>query len=65
MKRYQDAITDFQHAIELNKKDVESYQKRAESYRKLAELETNEQRKEEYLILAKADEDMAKELPES
>ena len=63
MLKYNEAVIDFNNAINLNDKYKESYEKRAKCYRKLAEQEQDEQQKADYLNKAKADEDKAKELP--
>ncbi len=55
IESYEAAIGDFSKALELDGKSIKALLKRAECYRQLAELEQNEQKKEEYLKKAEKD----------
>ena len=56
------ALSDYDKAIELNPDYDKAYYNRAVCYRKMAEEEKDEEKKKEYLALAKADEKKYKEL---
>lgn len=56
------ALSDCNKAIDLKPDDAEVYDSRAVCYRKMAEEEKNEEKKKEYIALAKADEKKYNEL---
>ena len=56
------ALSDYDKSIELNPDYAKAYNNRAVCYRKMAEEEKDEEKKKEYLALAKADEKKYKEL---
>ena len=56
------ALSDYDKAIELNPDYAKAYNNRAVCYRKMAEEEKDEEKKKEYLALAKADEKKYNEL---
>ena len=56
------SLSDCNRAISLNPDYAETYDSRAVCYRKMAEEEKDEEKKKEYLALAKADEKKYKEL---
>ena len=65
MLKYDEAIIDFNNAINLNSNVKDAYIKRADCYQKMAELEHDEEKKAEYINRAEADETRAKSMIEN
>ena len=64
MKDYNNAIVDYTKAIELKPDDADAYYNRGESYRSLETIETDSNKKTEYIKLAEKDVKKYKELAE-
>ena len=64
MKKYNNAIVDYTKAIELKPDDADAYYNRGESYRSLETIETDSNKKTEYIKLAEKDVKKCKELAE-
>lgn len=62
LSKYNEALADFNKAIDMNPKCAEHYEHRAVLYRKMAEVEDDASKKEELIKKAEADEAKANEL---